>query len=151
MHHSRRNQLRQIAIVPRKVLSAVLIPTSPLLIKPSPLANSHLRNGGPEYRRGHIEVMDEPFDPTNLTIEDEPKPNTDASADFTSDTGDKRRSRVFGERRNRAREKTPKAAKPVVHIPNRKGQFVAPLTKLYGGIGTMVMIGDPICGTAILT
>jgi hypothetical protein len=69
--------------------------------------------------------MDDEFD---FTVEDseQPKPNHTASSDFKSE--DKRRSPFFGERRKRVKKEIPKA---VVAIPNRKGQFVEPLTKLY--------------------
>jgi hypothetical protein len=89
--------------------------------------------------------MDDEFD---FTVEDseQPKPNHTASSDFKSE--DKRRSPFFGERRKRVKKEIPKA---VVAIPNRKGQFVEPLTKLYAGVGTMMMMADPICGTAVVS
>jgi hypothetical protein len=93
--------------------------------------------------------MDEPFE---LNIEDEPtQPNHKASSGFTTETDDRRRSPFLGERLSRARKKKDTTPKAIVAIPNRKGQFKEPLTKLYAGVGTMMMIADPICGTAILS
>jgi methyl coenzyme M reductase alpha subunit len=91
--------------------------------------------------------VDEEFE---LNIErTEPTPNHEASAGFEPDAEEKRRPRnPFGGRRSRTTKKAlPKAA---VAIPNRKGQFKEPLMKLYAALGTMVVMGDPICGAAII-
>jgi hypothetical protein len=113
-----------------------------------PLANKHSLNGGSESRPGRIEVMDEPFD-LNITDDEQPKPNHAASSDYKAE--DNGRSRLFGERHSRTRTKKESTPKAIIAIPNRKGQFKEPLTKLYAGVGTMMMIADPICGTAILS
>lgn len=44
----------------------------------------------------------------------------------------------------------PRSRASVVKIPNRRGQFVEPLQKLYGTIGIALMPVDPICANAIL-
>lgn len=41
-------------------------------------------------------------------------------------------------------------AKPKKTVPNRKGQFVQPITQLYGYIGMGVFVRDQVCGAAII-
>jgi hypothetical protein len=79
----------------------------------------------------------EGLDTSRLIVEDVPV--SDAFA-----TPDPRRGR---------RQKAPKPEKPVkekARVPNRKGQFVQPLTQMYSGIGAMVFQFDKPCGTAVL-
>lgn len=44
----------------------------------------------------------------------------------------------------------PKRVKPAIKVPNRKGQFIAPVTAIYMGIGGMLMPFDPICANSVL-
>jgi hypothetical protein len=90
-------------------------------------------------------------------IEPAPKPNHEASKDY-SETEPPPPSRGTGGSRWRKRPapapKAKRADAPTAVktlIPNRKGQFVEPLMKMYGGVGAMLMMYDPICGTAVMT
>lgn len=42
------------------------------------------------------------------------------------------------------------AAKKLPPVPNKKGQFVAPVSALYMGIGAFAMPFDPVCANAIV-
>lgn len=95
-----------------------------------------------------------------LQFSDAPMPNPEASKDFTPDEPPARNAsggfRGFASRSARAgrakKEPKPKDFPLIVQqIPNRKGQFVQPLTEFYAGIGTAVIMFDPVCGQAILT
>lgn len=44
----------------------------------------------------------------------------------------------------------PKRAPRAKTVPNRKGQFLQPLTTLYMGVGGFLMPFDPVCANAIL-
>lgn len=60
---------------------------------------------------------------------------------------------LFSRKRKPAGDKADageKKAKPAVRIPNRKGQFVEPLTALYMSAGAIMLPIDPICGNAII-
>lgn len=99
------------------------------------------------------------LDASELSFSDAPAPNHHASSDFHSDdppaTNTVGGFRGFASRSARKGRTKPKETKqdfPLVikQIPNRKGQFVEPLTQLYAGIGTTVILFDPVCGQAIL-
>ncbi len=45
----------------------------------------------------------------------------------------------------------PAAVKRKVTVPNRKGQFIAPVTGIYMGIGGMLLPFDPVCANAVLS
>jgi predicted nucleic acid-binding Zn ribbon protein len=93
----------------------------------------------------------EPFDPASLEFTDAPVPNAGASADFKGTEPPKPKRTIFD--RPRKANRQPRNAPPalIAAIPNKKGQFIEPLMKLYGGLGAMVMIADPVCGTAIVS
>lgn len=104
----------------------------------------------------------QPIDFGGLEFSDAPMPDASASADFVSDSPPEPQPggfRGFASRSARAGARTRKAkTEPkkdfpllVQSIPNRKGQFVEPLTQIYAGIGTAVIMFDPVCGQAILT
>lgn len=48
------------------------------------------------------------------------------------------------------REKAERPSPSARNITKRKGYFVEPLTKMYGGIGLMVMPFDKVCGQAVI-
>lgn len=94
-----------------------------------------------------------------LTFEDAPTPNAEASRGFVADPPpepDKGGFRGFASRsarngsRSRRSKKTETPLAVQVAIPNRKGQFVEPLTKMYAAVGTGVIMFDPVCGQAVL-
>jgi hypothetical protein len=109
--------------------------------------------------------MTEPIDPNQLSFSDmpepDPVPNYQASESFpeSEPPGPSRtpggfrafaqRSATKAPRAKRETKKTPPMA--IAAIPNRKGQFVEPLMKMYGTAGAVVMMYDPICGTAVMT
>lgn len=98
-----------------------------------------------------------PEEPQLFEFTDAPMPNHTASADFVADPppvtteggfrGFAQRSARNG-RKARVKADVPIAIKAA--IPNKKGQFVEPLMKLYAGAGTAVMMFDPVCGQAVL-
>jgi hypothetical protein len=99
-------------------------------------------------------VTQEPIDINDLDFESAPMPQQDRDNNLKSDEPPAAtRSggfRGFASKQAKERKtKTPPAIKSA--IPNRKGQFVEPLMRMYSGIGAMVMLYDPICGTAIVT
>jgi hypothetical protein len=101
-------------------------------------------------------MTDEPFDPNSLEFEAAPapgvKPNPDASRDVPFDDSPPPRDwrrRMNGNRAKSA--KTPSWELTRKTIPNKRGQFVDPLMKLYASVGAGLMVVDPICGTAIVT
>lgn len=99
-----------------------------------------------------------PFDPSLLVAQDEPpipdppgRPDPRASRERRSPRG------LFGKPvgdqadtpPSRRAARAPKS-KPRKIVPNRKGQFVAPLTALYSALGLGLMPFDAVCGNAIL-
>lgn len=59
----------------------------------------------------------------------------------------------FRASRNGKRTKPPRKTAPPEQPklpPKRKGQFIQPLTNLYGGIGMALAPIDPVCGQAVL-
>jgi hypothetical protein len=102
----------------------------------------------------------EPIDPSALQFEPDPMPNFRASENVeeteppapSTGTGGFRGFASRSARKPRVKKET-KATVPLAiqSIPNRKGQFVEPLMKMYGMAGATVMMYDPICGTAIMT
>jgi hypothetical protein len=104
----------------------------------------------------------EPLDVPSLdfTPIEETTPDPSASAGMEPDGGPPKRNgfRAWSERTGRRPPKSVKTDKSAPSwditktvIPNKKGQFVEPLMKLYASVGAAVMIADPICGTAIVT
>ncbi len=47
-------------------------------------------------------------------------------------------------------EAPPKRVARKVTVPNKKGQFVGPLTTLYMGVGGFLMHFDPVCANAVI-
>lgn len=61
------------------------------------------------------------------------------------------RARRAWERQNKEKAEKPRGrATSTTTIPNRKGQFVEPVTRFYAMIGAGVAIRDPQCGLAIM-
>jgi hypothetical protein len=90
----------------------------------------------------------EEFDFSTLT----PDPVPDNDPDFGSFSAPnvrngRPRPRLFGEKKTSPRQRTVKV-KPT--IPNRKGQFVEPITRLYVTIGGVIAIRDPHCGRVVV-
>lgn len=102
-------------------------------------------------------MSEETPDPGLFEFVDAPMPDHNASANFVADPpppsteggfrGFAQRSARKG-RTKRVEANVPIAVKAA--IPNKKGQFVEPLVKLYAGAGTAVMMFDPVCGQAVL-
>jgi hypothetical protein len=57
---------------------------------------------------------------------------------------------LFGKPAGDKRDDKPRAATRRKTVPNREGQFIEPLTNLYGGIGLTLSPFDPICGQAFM-
>lgn len=98
------------------------------------------------------ETVDSPvIDFSALTAEDAPpltdaiKPDPKASKEPASNTWRKRRAGKDTDRPTRARTVKAKPA-----IPNRKGQFIKPLTEIYTTVGMIVYVRDQVCGTAFI-
>jgi hypothetical protein len=86
-------------------------------------------------------------------FDDGPAPDHNASADFVSDDPPKPEKNGFSGFASRSATKPKRKAPPQAIrtlIPNRKGQFIEPLTQLYGILGTAVLMFDPVCGSAII-
>ncbi len=95
----------------------------------------------PEFDLGAVPVDDAILPPVT-----EPIPNHEASRPKRGRRG------IFnppGDKRDAPPKRERTARKPVT-IPKRKGQFVAPLTQMYGTVGILLMPVDPVCAQAIV-
>lgn len=70
-----------------------------------------------------------------------------APADTVTDAPKRGRGRKTG---TRTRTRTVDPDKPKVVIPNRRGQFIEPLTQLYTTIGLGLYVKDQTCAQAII-
>jgi hypothetical protein len=86
---------------------------------------------------------------------DAPAPDHTASADYMAQPPPEPEKDGFSGFASRAakRGRSRKSDPPTVIktlIPNRKGQFVEPLTQIYGMFGAALVMFDPVCGAAVI-
>jgi hypothetical protein len=96
----------------------------------------------------------EPVAEARETVDYSTVPIADAPApDFRASKPKRDRNyfkRPAGDKAGEPPKTTATRKPPPKRIPNRKGQFVEPLTAMYTGIGMAIFPLDPVCGTAVL-
>jgi hypothetical protein len=65
------------------------------------------------------------------------------------------RAKLWGKRDSESKARAPRqgrsgGVKAKATVPNRKGQFIEPVTQFYTMVGGVIMIRDPMCGRVVI-
>ena len=88
------------------------------------------------------------LDLSSLTADDVPPPDDAPPPDHRASREPRRNPFTRDKREDAAPRRGTRARKSAP--PRRRGVFVQPLEQMYGMVGTMLMLRDPVCGQAIL-